>query len=94
MGWLFELHKTQPIAHAARECLERGTGLCHRLQVGHQRGAAQQANLAHELLARHALGARQERLEAIQAFARLEGEEIGCAERLAHVAALSPEEVT
>ena len=87
-------HGPKPVANPARERLECGAGLRHRLEVRHERRAAQQANLAHELLARHAFGACQQRLEAVQAFARLEGEEIGCAERLAHGSALSPEEVS
>ena len=86
--------RPQSVTDAARERLEGRARLRHRLQVGHQRRPAQQAYLPHELLAGHAFGARQQRLEAVQAFPRLEGEEIGCAERVAHGAALSPEEVS
>ena len=47
----------KPVTDPARERLEGGAGLRHGLEVRHQRGSPQQPNLAHELLARHALRA-------------------------------------
>ena len=73
-----------PIAVGPGEPLEAGRGPGERLLAGHQRGAAQHARGPEELLGGGTIGPADERLEAIEALARLEGEEVGGGEGVGH----------
>ena len=73
-----------PVAVGAGEPLEARRGPRERLLAGHQRGAAQHARGPEELVGGRTIGPADERLEAIEALARLEGEEVGGGEGIGH----------
>ncbi len=73
-----------PVAIGAGEALEAGGGPRERLLAGHEGGAAQHARGPEEFVGGGAVGPADERLEAIETLARLEGEEVGGGERIGH----------
>ncbi len=73
-----------PVAIGPGEPLEPRRGPRERLLAGHQRGPPQHARGPKELVGRGTVGPADERLEAIEALARLEGEEVGGGEGIGH----------
>ena len=73
-----------PVAVGAGHSLEPRRRTRDRLLPGHERGAAQHARRAEELVRGRAVGPADERLQAVEAFSRLEGEEVGSGQRIGH----------
>ena len=72
------------VAIGSGEPLEAPRGSGEWLLAGHQRGAPQHARGPKELVGRRTVGSADERLEAIEALACLEGEEVGGGEGIGH----------